>query len=201
MAIPLPLTKKQLKEVIKCYALVFPGWELINEQVFARAQGPIVQHVGFESLRSGAYRPWSGIRTLPLPTVRMLHQFLDIKHRQILLREHPTKWKGIVAAIEQQFYPLVRKPLDLREVRGLCEKTAKDSTNDLCMLAILHAYLGEKEQALSCCDRMQTLPPPTLAPRLDWEERYKEFGLQLRRAIETGDEHHFLETAPSAEFG
>lgn len=100
-----------------------------------------------------------------------------------------------MAAMEEQFRPSIRKPLDLREVKSLCEQAARESTNDLCMLAILNAYLGDKEQALSCCERMQTLPPPTLAPRLDWEQRHKEFGRQLRQAIEAGNERQFLDTA------
>ncbi len=195
----MPLTKKQLSEVVDCYAATFSGWQLINGLVFARTHGPIVQHVGIDTLSYKAYRPWSGIRATALPTVRMLHQLLDVKHRQVELRAHPTRWKDIVEAMEQQFRPPIRKPLDLREVRGLCEQAAKESTNDLCMLAILHAYLGEKEQALSCCERMQTLPPPTLAPRLDWEERHKEFGRELRRAVEAGNERQFLDTATVAE--
>jgi len=195
MGIIYPLTKKQLKEVVECYAAVFPDWKIIDGDRLVRSCGPILQQIGFEALRSGAYRPAAGIRALPLPTVRMLPQFLDIKHVQILLREHATKWQGVVAAMEQQFRPSIRKPLDLREVKGLCEQEARESTNDLCMLAILNAYLGEKEQALSCCERMQTVPPPTLAPRLDWEQRHREFGRQLRQAIEAGSERQFLDSA------
>jgi hypothetical protein len=189
-----PLNKRQLAEIVDYYATAFAGWDLINGEVFARAQGPIVQHLGFEPLRYAAYRPWSAIGTLPLPTVRMLHQMLDVKHRQIEMRAHPTRWTSVVEAIEQQFYPSVRKPLNLEEVKGRCEQSARESTNDLCMLAILSAYLGNKEQALSYCDRIQTSPLPTLAPRLDWEQRHKEFGRQLRQAIEAGTERQFLDT-------
>jgi hypothetical protein len=195
MAIPLPLTKKQLKEVVECYAAGFPGWKVIGGDHLVRIHGPIVQQIGFEGLRSGAYRPAAGIWPSALPTVYMLHQLLDVKHRQLLLREHPSKWKGVLAAMEQQFRPSIRKPLDLREVKGLCEQEARESTNDLCMLAILNAYLGEEEQAVSYCERMQTVPPPTLAPRLDWEQRHREFGRQLRQAIEAGNERQFLDAA------
>lgn len=52
----LPLTKKQLGEIVECYTSVFPDWELVNGQVFARTHGPIVQHVGIETLRYKAYR-------------------------------------------------------------------------------------------------------------------------------------------------
>lgn len=195
MAIPLPITKRQLAEIVACYAMMFPDWKLVEGDRLERSSGPIVQQIGFEALRSGAYRPAGVIWVSSLPTVAMLHQFLDVKHRQILLREHASKWGAVVAAMEQQFRPPVRKPLDLYEIRSLCEHAARGSTNDLCMLAILHAYLGENEKALSCCERMQALPPPSLAPRLDWEQRHKEFGQRLRAAIEAGNGRQFLDLA------
>ena len=189
-----PLTKKQLAKIVECYATVFPGWGIVNGQVFARTSGPICQLVGIEVLRSGGYRPWAGIRALPVSDVRMLHQFLDIKHRQILPRQHPVLWTSVVAAMEHQFRPSIRKPLDLRELKELCEQEARPSTNDLCMLAILNAYIGERQQARTCCEEMEKVGPPTLAPRLDWEARHLEFGRQLKNAIEAGTERQFLET-------
>jgi hypothetical protein len=63
------------------------------------------------------------------------------------------------------------------------------------MLAILHAYLGENDAAIACCDRMQAIGPPGLAPRLDWEENHKAFGRKLRAAIEAGEGRLFLDTA------
>jgi hypothetical protein len=194
----LPLTKKQLNEIVSCYAPMFAEWECVKGQVFTRTHGPIMQCVGIEPLRYKAYRPWSSIRATPLPTVRMLHQVLDIKHRAVELRAHPLKWKEVMAAMEEQFEPPIRKPLDLREIGGLCEQRARQSTNDLCMLAILNAYTGETEKALISCEQMQSLPAPTLAPRLDWEERHKEFGRQLRQAIEAGKERQFLDAAAAA---
>jgi hypothetical protein len=192
-----PLTKKQLAEIVECYATVFPDWEIVSGQVFSRTSGPICQLVGIEALRSGAYRPWAGVRAVPVPDVRMLHQFLDIKHRQILPRQHPVMWKNVVAAMEQQFRPSIRKQLDLAEIKGLCEQEARPTTNDLCMLATLSAYLGEKQQALSCCEQMENVEPPVLAPRLDWERRHLEFGRQLRQAIEAGNVRQFLDAVPA----
>ncbi len=122
-------------------------------------------------------------------SVSMLHQFLDIKHCYIGRREHPRMWRSVVAAMEEQFRPAIRKPLDLEEVKRLCEQAARERANDLCMLAILNAYLGYTPEAIACCDRMQEARPPELAPRLDWEERYKEFGRQLKAAILAGNDH------------
>ncbi|MCD4825804.1 MAG: hypothetical protein K8S55_14520 [Phycisphaerae bacterium] len=194
MGILQPITKKQLREIVQCYAAVLPEWEIVGGDSMVRSEGPVTQQIGFESLRSGAYRPAMGIRALPLPTVAMLHQFLDIKHRETFLREHPSRWENVATAMEQQFRPSIRKPLDLREVKILCEQEAGESTNDLCMLAILSAYLGDSEEALSYCDRMQALSPPALAPQLEWEQRHKEFGRQLREAIQAGNERQFLDT-------
>jgi hypothetical protein len=54
-----------------------------------------------------------GVRPLPLPTIARLPQFPDIKHRGTLLRQHADKWRRVVAAMEQQFRPSIRAPLDL----------------------------------------------------------------------------------------
>jgi hypothetical protein len=195
MAIPRPLTNKQLFEIVACYAAEFSDWKIINKQVFARICGPIVQHIGFETLRSGAYRPWSALGCLPLPNISMFYQLLDVKHRVVLIYEHTTKWRGIINAMEQQFQPPIRRPLDLREVKVLCEQEARGCTNDLCMLAVLHGYLGEAEKALSCCERMQLVGPSALAPRQHWEQRHREFGRRLQQEIEAGNERRFLDTA------
>ena len=68
------------------------------------------------------------IWALPLPTVAMLHQFLDVKHEQVLPRQHPVRWKGVVAAMEEQFQPSIRKALDLRQSQGPLR--AKGETKD-----------------------------------------------------------------------
>ncbi|AQT68254.1 hypothetical protein STSP2_01410 [Anaerohalosphaera lusitana] len=144
-----PLTKKQLKEIVECYAAEFPDWEIVDGDRLVRSLGPVLQQIGFQGLSYQAYRPMGVIRALPYPSVKMLPQFLDIKHDVIDMRAHPRKWRSAIAAMEEQFVPPIRQPLNLREVMRLCEQTAREKTNDLCMLAILNAYLGEKLQAKS----------------------------------------------------
>lgn len=195
MAIPLPISKVQLTNVVKHYATVFPGWEMFAGVGFFRTEGPIRQQIGFEALPSGAYRPSCGIRALPLPTARMLFRHLDVRHRQVLFRQHESRWKDIVAAMEQQFMPAIRKPIDLEEVAELCEREARNATNDLAMLAILYAWLGRKDEAIRCCESLEHAPPPALAPRLDWETRHIEFSRALAKAISTGTECSFLKEA------
>jgi hypothetical protein len=102
----------------------------------------------------------SGMSASALPMVGMLPQMLDVRHRQATLRQHPDRKAAIVAAMEQQFRPSIQKPLDIAEILRLCEAEAREAANDFAMLAILHAWLGQREEALSYCSRAQSCPPP-----------------------------------------
>jgi hypothetical protein len=186
------LTRKQLAEVVESYSSAFPDWKVIGGERLVRSFGPILQQIGFERLRSGAYRTSSGIRALSMPQVAMLHQLLDIRHRDVLLREHPAMRQRVITEMEQQFQPSVRKPLDLREVKRLCEKDVKQSVNDLCMLAILSGYLGEKDDAFARCEDIENLAAACPGQCSLWETRCLTFSRQLRRALETGRQDEFL---------
>jgi hypothetical protein len=140
------------------------------------------------------YRPTHVINTTVLAQPRMLSQDLDVKHREVEHRLHEQKFANTLAAMEQQFRPAIRKPLDLEEVRTLCEAEARlDSTNDQTMLAILYAWLDYRTEALNACDRMQFCPMPTLAPMPEWEEAMHAFGRNLAKAVESGSAREFLE--------
>jgi hypothetical protein len=94
--------------------------------------------------------------------------------------------------MEGQFRPLVRKPLDLLDVKALCEKSAQETSNDLCMLAILNSFLGNTQEAVALCKRVQEVPPPRIAPSLDYEEKRKGFARSLLTALSAGKERAFL---------
>ena len=127
---------------------------------------------------------------------RMLHQLLDVKHREVEYRWHERKLADTLAAMEQQFLPNIRKPLDVVAVLTLCEaETRPGSTNDLTMLAILYAWLGRDNEALDSCERLQHCPLPTLAPMPEWEETMRSFGRELAEAVKGGTAREFLEAA------
>lgn len=193
------ITKAQLAKIAKCYSDVFPDWEFLDGSRLVRICFPIIQQIGFEATSSGSYRPATQIRALPLPTIRMLPQFLDAKHCQIHLREHLSKWESVVTAMEQQFLPSIRKPMDLREIEKLCEQAAHEKTKDYSMLAILNAWLGEREKAILYCQRVQTVPPLRPDPRPEWELEQQDFCRKLHQAIEAGSGRQFLENATSQE--
>jgi hypothetical protein len=190
------MTKAQLKAIVADYSAMFPDWNLLPDgTAFVRSFGPIQQMIWFQNMRA-YFRPTHVLNTTVLPMPRMLHQLLDVKHREVELRWHERKLLATVGAMEQQFRPNIRKPLDLAEVLALCEKEARpDSTNDLAMLAILYAWLDRKAETLECCERMQDCPLPTLAPMPAWEEAMRAFGRELADAISKCNARPFLEAA------
>lgn len=201
-----PMTKAELKEVVAHYAAHFPEWVIfVDGTAFVRRHGPIQQTIWFQKMNSASYRPSHGIRSLALPGafVRMLPQVLDVKHEIVEHRWHERKFADTLRAMEEQFRPDIRKPLDIAEVLGLCEAEAAsmpDTTNNMTMLAVLHAWLGHKAAALDYCKRMQHCPLPRLAPMLEWEEAMRSFGCSLAQSVEAGTAREFLEiSAASAD--
>lgn len=180
-----PITKAQLKVVVSDYLEAFPDWEIIPDgTAFVRTLGPVRQMIWFQKMGSAAYRPTHVVNSTVLPTLRMLHQLLDVKHREVEVRWHERKLPATLAAMEQQFKPGIRKPLDIAEVLALCERDARlDATNDLVMLAILYAWLDRKLEALDCCERVPHCPLPTLAAMPDWERTMRAFAGELADAI------------------
>lgn len=196
-----PMTKKQIREIVAEYAAHFPKWALYSDgTAFLREFGPVRQMIWFQALRTGDYRPMHGISSLALPEahIRMLPQLLDVRNRESSLKQHASRMPGILAAMEQQFRPDVRKPLDITDVLALCEAeagTMLDTTNNMTMLAILSAWVGRDAEAIGYCERMQHCSLPTLAPMPEWEDAMRTFGRELTGAIESGQGKAFLEDA------
>jgi hypothetical protein len=128
----------------------------------------------------------------------MLPQLLDVRNRQSTQKQHAARMPNILVAMEQQFKPDIRKPLDLEEVLALCKAEAEampDTTNNMSMLAILCAWLDLKADALDFCERMQNCAMPTLAPMPEWEEKMRSFGRNLADAVRAGTSRQFLKSA------
>jgi len=202
----MPITNAQLKIVVADYLIRFPDWELFKDgTAFFRNHGPFQQMIWFQKMRSASYRPTHVISaTVPLMP-RMLTQILDVKHREVEHRWHEQKFASTLAAMEEQFRPNIRDPLNISTVLELCEAEAQampDTTNNMIMLAILYSWLNRKCEALDCCERIQQcpLPMPVLEPRLSWENLARTFGRDLAKALENGTAREFLETDLAPEF-
>lgn len=188
-----PLTKSQLSEVVACYGKAFPGWDVVAGERLVRSSGPLLQQIGFEALRSGAYRPSVAVRVLIAPGVVLLPQFLDVRHREIFAREHASKWERVVAAIEQQVRPSVRAPLDVRDVIDLGTKSTAGSANDMCGLAALNAYIGNSDEALGWCKRLDDKMQVANRQLEEWEAAYLRYTKDLAVAIHAGNVDAYLQ--------
>lgn len=191
-----PMTEKQLKDVVAQYSSAFPNWTIVQGIALIRENGPIQQMIWFQKMNYAAYRPTHVIKALPISMPRMLTQHLDIRHREIKYSLHESRWLGVVSAMEQQYKPDICKPLEVSGVLALCEAEARETTNDLVMLAILHAWLGQKAVAIKYCEQLQHCQLPTLAPIPEWEETMRNFGRDLAVAVHAGNERAVLERRP-----
>ncbi len=157
-----------------------------------RISGPIAQQVWFENLRSGAYRPATAISILVAKGASLMHQFLDVRHREVLPREHDAEFEGVCNAMREQFVPSIISPLDANEVCRLCEERAGERLNDAHSLAALNAYLGNIDSAKKWIETLKRL----MKDRSDleeWEKDRVNAANALQQAIENGNVRSLLD--------
>ena len=193
-----PLTKKQLVEYFKPYREAFSDWVVEHGVVLTRRHGPLRQSIHFQALRSGAYRPSHSIDiVMSVPDgCSILQRHLDPKHREVLPREHSTKWPLVLKAMEQQFVPSIREPLDVAETLRLGEDEAEreqiENISYITGLAVLNAYIEDGERSLHWCGRIEQIASHMGRPLGGWEIRKREYALALQQAIKTDRAQEFL---------
>lgn len=195
-----PLTKAQLVGFFRDYRDVFLEWSVEHDVVLFRTLGPVKQIIAFEALRSGSYRPSHSVRVVGPPDGgQLLFRFLDIRHREITPREHATKWPLVVKAMEEQFLPPVREPLELAKVLQFGEEqVVHDGGSNavtLSSLAALNAYLGDSDRSLLWCDRSSSRLASMGHQPTDRDARLQAFNRHLRESIQTGCALEFLQKA------
>lgn len=193
------MTAKRLHQFVKSYEPAFRDWKLVNDEFFIRIEGPVAQVIGFEALRSGAYRPTNAVRVLVAPSAAMLQQFLDTKNREVFATEHEEKMQRVIDAMEVQFIPAIRSPLVANEVLQLCESAATERISDAYALSALNASCGNRSRAIHWLDVLSRMTEQSGVELLEWEREYREFGNELRRQMEGGNETNFLEHVREAE--
>jgi hypothetical protein len=196
-----PLKKTELVQYFQVYRDAFPDWAVEHDVVLTRRQGPIRQYIAFEALRSGSYRPSCAVTpVLRIPDgCTFLHQFLDVKHESVSRRQHPIKAPLVLKAMEEQFIPPVREPLDVVEIVERCERDVHErniqNMNHFAGLAALTAFLGRRDRAVYWCDQAEMRFANLGRQPGDWEVRKAQFAIDLRHAVESGNAREFLEPA------
>ena len=194
-----PLTKKALLKYFADYRQAFPDWAVRHKVALVRSEGVIEQWIDFQALRAGSYRPSCSIRVIgPDHGFRLLAQFLDIKHEQIWPREHERKFPLVLKAMDEQFQPDIRRPLDLSEVFRLGETEVAQgragNINYCCGLAVLGTAIGKDDRGLFWCDQVEKKLQSLGREPADWEIEYAQFARDLRTSIEKDRASAFLES-------
>lgn len=193
----IPLTKRQLVGYFNDYRDAFPDWDVEHDVVLVRAHGLVKQHIAFEALRSGAYRPSCSVEVLSTPPMQVLFRFLDIKHREVLPHEHAVKQPLVLKAMELQFQPSILKPLDTVEVLRLAEEEVVrdkiDKTQYSVALAALNGYVGKSDRAIWWCDRVPIQLAALGREPAEYEQEHAEYVIKLRQAIMAGQAQAFLQ--------
>ncbi len=197
-----PLKNSELVKYFRVYRDALPDWNVEHKVVLTRSAGPISQHIPFQALRSGAYRPSCTIWVVGPPDgAQLLHQFLRHPLEQVSRRQHETKWPLVIKAMEGQFVPAIREPLDIVEVLRLAEEEAEkhgiENMNYLNGLATLNVHVGNMDHAIEWCNRAEGRLDTIGREPADWEQDHARFARQLRDAIHGGRGLAFLADQPS----
>jgi hypothetical protein len=187
-----PMTKAALKQFILAYRPVFEGWTFLPSTGYVRISGPVAQHVWFENLRSGAYRPATAISVLPTRGGSLLHQFLDFRYREVTPLQHPSMFENVCRAMKEQFTPSIVTPLEPEEVLRLAEAQSQPRINDGYFLSSLNAYLQKFDAAKKWIDVVRQIAN-SKSEFLDWEKERISLTLDLERQIHSGNAVAFLE--------
>ena len=193
-----PMTRSELRKYVEAYRPLFCNWTAVRGEGFVRVTGPIAQKIWFENLRSGAYRPVAGVSILVARGGSMLHQFLDIRNREVLPREHDSNFERVRKAMCDQFVPSIISPLDASEVCRLCEERATGRMIDAHSLSALNAYLGDFDSARKWNDTLKRLAL-NRTDLQEWEKEYVRAAKALEESIESGNVKAFLDEVRASE--
>ncbi|MBI3860927.1 MAG: hypothetical protein HY290_03435 [Planctomycetia bacterium] len=199
------ITKSQLKAIVNDYERLMPGWKRVAPDVLARADGPLCQCIGFESLRFGEYRPMNYVDALIAPepdTMGAGSFFFQIVRGSpgtLTLRTHADFCKKMLGTMEREFRPAIHGPFRAQEVLGLCEKEAITKGYQAYALAALNAYFGYDDRARYWCAQFPKLVEKLAYPWEEWDIRRKTFLEKLQQWLTDGVAKAELEANLKAE--
>ncbi len=191
------LTKKQLVGYLQDYRDAFPDWDVLHGVMLSRSSGPVTQHVSFEALRSGGYRPLHTLSVVGPPGAgQMLAEHLDVHNRQVRPRDHERMRPRVIQAIKGQFLPTADGPLVPAEVLERCEgrTVAEGITNAqvFTALAALNVHVGHIDKGLAWCEGSDALLENWGGRLADWQVQLASFNPQFREAIQAGTGRELL---------
>jgi hypothetical protein len=186
-----PMTKAELRPYVAEYASQFQGWSKRDLQGYYRISAPFAQLVWFENLRSGAYRPVMTVSILVLNGGATRHEFLDHPYREVLPRDHRSRFEGVCGAMKEKFRPAITTDFDTVEAMQLFVNQSTERILDISSLAALFAYRGDLIRAKEMIAKVLTIAK-TKVNLWDWEHSLVHQTELLSSAISSETHEEFL---------
>lgn len=155
---------RQMRQIVNDYHLRFPEWTVIQDDVLARENGPVMQGIRFDRATLDVYRPMGFVRVLTVPSInkamelpQRLKKPNGAPDRWVTLRNHANELEVIVRELHRQLQPRIDRPLDPHNVLEIYEGLAIPTLPEACSLATLSAYLGLHQKAERWCEVFREL--------------------------------------------
>lgn len=186
------ITRTEMRAIVDDYHRMLPEWQHPSPETLARADGPLLQGIGFQALSSGNYRPMNSIAVLvaPEPRGRRPDFFVIIPRGRpgsVPLRAHSVWMAQMFETMKREFKPVITERLDAIRLLSACERDAEPTAPQAYALAALNAYFGHEKRARYWCSQY---PKILERRRLEWQEwdfQRKAFLDSLEHWLDTGD--------------
>jgi hypothetical protein len=183
------ITKAELSAIVADYYRLLPAWHHVRDGTIGRAEGPLMQAIGFECLRGGDYRPMHYVSALvtPEPGGGFFHQIPRGWPGTLLLRQHAEFHRRLFETMKREFRPPITEDFDALTMLELCEQNAVPKGNQAYELAALNAYFGRDGRARYWCSRFPKLVEELAFPWQPWDLEQKAFLDSLACWIDKGE--------------
>jgi len=197
------ITLSELKPIFEDYAAWLSEWQVGGKDTLFRFNGPVLQGLWLDRLRTGHFRPTFYIKVLAVPRKAgsmELCQFLTIRQQTIHPSRHKELFAEVISSVERNIFPSILTPLQLENVFYGYEKRAAPNPAETVSLAALAAYLGDSEKYRKWKNSFFELLDTRYTSAKERNlELYSEFFRQVEAGSESNQNKEFIESIISEQ--